>query len=78
MKIVVDYALNECYNLFINRGTPRNTKERKMVKVTKTAWVKKEELESGAKLILAYTENGGLLLKKGRVCFYDTKWKTVY
>ena len=45
--------------------------------VTKKAFVKIEELESGAKLILAYAANGAPLLKKGRFCFYDTKWGTV-
>lgn len=49
-----------------------------MKQVTKTAWVKIEDLQSGLKLILAYKKTGEPMLKKGRFCFYDTKNKTVY
>jgi hypothetical protein len=46
--------------------------------VTKSAFVKLDDLESGSKLIMAYAANGSPLLKKGRFCFYDTKFGTVY
>ena len=46
-------------------------------KITNKAFVKTDELNSGAKLILVYSATGAALLKKGRFCFYDTKWKTI-
>jgi hypothetical protein len=45
--------------------------------VTKKAYVKQSDLDSGAKLVLAYDAKGNYLLKKGRFSFYDTKWETV-
>lgn len=48
-----------------------------MTQISKNAFVKTKELNSGAKLIMVYAANGSAFLKKGRFCFYDTKWKTV-
>ena len=61
-----------------NTNNPHFIGDYTMLKqVTKKAFVKLDELESGAKLILAYAANGAPLLKKGRFCFYDTKYHTI-
>lgn len=49
-----------------------------LVNVIKNYWVLQNDLNSGAKLIQVYDKNGSPKLKRGRFCFYDTKWKTVY
>ena len=49
-----------------------------MKKVSCRAWIKIADLETGAKLILAYDKLGNPLFKKGRFCFYDTRWDTVF
>lgn len=49
-----------------------------MKEVKKGKFVKKVDLDSGAKLIPVYNAAGGFALIKGRLCFYDTKWKTIY
>lgn len=49
-----------------------------MIKITCRGYIKSADLNSGAKLILVYNKSGEPILKKGRFCFYDTKYKTIF
>lgn len=49
-----------------------------MIKITSREYVKAEDLDSGAKLILVFNKSGKPLLKNGRFRFYDTKYKTIF
>ena len=49
-----------------------------MKEVKSGFFCKAADLESGAKLINVYDASGNYKLKKGRMVFFDTKWKTIY